>query len=134
MPVPPIVPEHLPPVPRNGARQSTQSPFRRADPARLLRLGQLDADVMSVSLAILAGQQPELFDALVGEAGTYTDASPAAELEPYCRQCGAHAGIFWALGPNWRHYRPGPNPNGRGTAYDAGHPAVIGWRTPADAA
>ena len=46
----------------------------------------------------------------------------------------AHAGIFWAQGPDWRHYVPGPSANGRGETYDAGHPAVIGWRIPATAA
>jgi hypothetical protein len=86
---------------------------------------------MSVSLAILAGRQPELFDALVGEAETYTDDSPSAESQPYCRECGAHAGIFWAIGPDWRHYVPGLSANGRGEAYDAAHPPVIGWRIPA---
>jgi hypothetical protein len=44
---------------------------------------------MSVSLAILAGRQPQLFDALISEAETYTDVAPAAESEPYCRECGA---------------------------------------------
>lgn len=101
-----------------------ESPFRRAEPSRLFRLGKLDADIMSVSLAILAGRQPELFDALVGEAEAYAQLEP----EPFCVTCGASAGIFWLLGPEWHHFRPGSGAEDRPRVYEPGHVPVIGWR------
>lgn len=129
MAVTPIVAQHRGPAPGAGASDGPESPLRQADPGRLLRLGRLDADAMSVSLAILAARQPELFDALAGEAEAYADRAPTAEPDPFCETCGGHAGVFWTLGmaplPAW------PAQNGRGDVCDLGHPPVIGWCLPA---
>jgi hypothetical protein len=77
MTVTPIVTQQSQHTPGTGTPGRPESPFRQADAGRLFRLGRLDADIMSVSLAILASRQPELFDALVGEAEAYA----AAETE-----------------------------------------------------
>jgi len=128
MPVPPIVTQQRPYAPRGGAPRRPESPLRQADPGRLLQLGRLDADVMSVSLAILAGRQPDLFDALVAEAAAYAEAETEPEPEPFCVTCGADAGIFWLLGPEWHHYRPGSETGDSPQVYEPGHIPVIGWR------
>lgn len=115
-------------APGTGTPSRQESPFRHADPGRLFRLGRLEADVMSVSLAILAGRQPELFDALVGEAEAYAGAGTEPEPEPFCVSCGANAGIYWLLGPDWHHVRPGSGAGGGPQVYETGHAPVIGWR------
>lgn len=115
-------------APGTGAPGCPESPFRHADPGRLFRLGRLEADVMSVSLAILAGRQPELFDALVGEAEAYAGAESEPEPEPFCVTCGANAGIFWLLGTEWHHFRPGSGAGDGPQVYEPGHVPVIGWR------
>jgi hypothetical protein len=46
--------------------------------------------------------------------------------------CGASAGVFPMLGDGWRHYR-GDGITAKAEPYDAGHPAVIGWRAAAAA-
>ena len=58
------------------------------------------------------------------DAGELEDPEPA----PFCRQCGAQAGIFWALGTEWQHYRPGAGANDNPLVYDPGHSPIIGWR------
>ena len=113
-------------APGTGMPGRQESPFRRADSGRLFRLGRLDADVMSVSLAILAGRQPELFDALIGEAEAYAEAEVGPE--PFCVSCGANAGIFWLLGAEWHHFQPGSGAGDGPEVYEASHVPVIGWR------
>jgi len=83
---------------------------------------------MSVSLAILAARQPELFDALVGEAEAYAEAGIEPVPEPFCVTCGANAGIFWLLGAEWHHFRPGSGVEDSPQVYEPGHVPVIGWR------
>jgi hypothetical protein len=88
MTVTPIVAQQSHRAPCTGTADRPESPFRQADAGRLFRLGRLDADIMSVSLAILAGRQPELFDALVAEAEACAETGPEPGPEPFCVTCG----------------------------------------------
>jgi hypothetical protein len=102
---------------------------------RLELLGAMDPDDMSASLAWLAGYAPAMFDAalvrdreLVARLKDRLGEGQAAEPEPYCRTCGAAAGIFIGHGDAWLHY------TGEGTVaspvelYDAGHAPDVAWR------
>ena len=129
MTVTPIVAQQRRHAPGTGKPGRQESPFRHADPGRLFRLGRLEADVMSASLAILAGRQPELFDELVGEAEAYAEDGTEREPEPFCVTCGANAGIFWLLGTEWHHFRPGSGAEDGPQVYEPDHVPVIGWRT-----
>jgi hypothetical protein len=76
---------------------------------RMARLGALDAERLYLSLAFLAGYRPRAFDAALDatEPCAGDEPDPAREPEPFCTVCGANVGIFWMLGGEWRHYRPG---------------------------
>jgi len=128
MTVTPIVAQQRHLAPGTGTPDRPESPFRRADAGRLFRLGRLEADIISVSLAILAGRQPELFDALVGEAEAYAAAETEPAQEPFCVTCGANAGISWLLGSEWHHFRPADSAEDRPHVYDTDHAPVISWR------
>lgn len=97
---------------------------------RMERLGALDAERLYLALAFLAGYRPRVFDASLDatEPGAGGEPDPSLEPEPFCTICGADAGIFWLLGGEWRHYRPGAGPEERPEVYAAGHEPVIGWR------
>lgn len=97
---------------------------------RMERLGALDAERMYLSLAFLAGYRPRTFDAALDATEPCADdePDPSLEPEPFCTVCGADAGIFWMLGEQWRHYRPGTGPGGKPEVYEPGHTPVIGWR------
>jgi hypothetical protein len=97
---------------------------------RMERLGRLDADAMHTGLAFLAGFRPAVFDAVL-DAAEPGELGPCRDPEPFCTECHANAGIFWLLGDEWQHYRPGADPDGKPEVYDPGHTPVIGWRTPA---
>lgn len=100
------------------------------DAARLARIAGLDAGRMSDSLAFLAGYAPGILDAILTATEPCLDdlAPPDADaLEPYCTECGDKAGVFTALGGDWRHY-VGDAEDRTASPFDAGHPPVIGWR------
>ena len=67
-------------------------------------------------------------ESLAADANPDAGESEDPEPVPFCRHCGAHAGIFWMLGAEWQHYRPGAGANGSPVIYDPGHSPVIGWR------
>lgn len=94
------------------------------------RLGALDAERLYLSLAFLAGYRPRAFDAPLDatEPGAGDEPDPSLEPELFCTSCGGHAGIFWLLGEEWRHFRPGTGSGGKPEVYDPGHEPVIGWR------
>jgi len=104
---------------------------RTARARRLARLGGLDADDLYMSLAFLAGLRPSVFDAVLDatESCAGDEPDPGREPQPFCKECGASAGIFWLLGEEWQHFRPGADPDGKPEVYDPGHAPVIGWRT-----
>lgn len=133
MTVPPILTHQRQPAQQEAAAAPADPQFPPADARRRARLARLDAGVLYLGLAFLAGVSPATFDDVM-DAAEYCAAGepdPAADPEPYCTACGGHAGIIWPLGPQWQHYAPDPSGNCRGAAYDPGHPPVIGWRTPA---
>src|SRR5262245_49325701 len=76
---------------------------------RVERLRALDPERLFTSLEFLAGYRPRVFDAALDatEPGAGGGPDPSREPEPFCTVCGADAGIFWLLGEEWRHYRPG---------------------------
>jgi hypothetical protein len=98
---------------------------------RLARLGRLDADGLYMSMAFLAGLRPSVFDAVLDatESCAGDEPDPCRDPEPFCTECGACVGIFWLLGEEWHHFRPGADPGGKPEVYDPGHEPVIGWRT-----
>jgi hypothetical protein len=105
-------------------------PGRPGDIDRIARVEALTAERMSDSLAFLSGYAPGILDAILTATEPCLDdlfPPDADALEPYCTQCGATAGVFTALGADWRHYR-GNAEDRTARPFDAGHPPVIGWR------
>ena len=103
--------------------------FAAGDDGRLDRLAALEEGRLAESMAFLCGYAPGIFDAILTATEPCTDDDyPSGEdaLEPFCTTCGAHAGVFTALGMEWRHYRS----SGKPAVFDPGHAPVIGWRTP----
>jgi hypothetical protein len=97
---------------------------------RLARIAALDAERMSASLAFLSGYAPGILDAILTATEPCLDdlfPPDADALEPYCTECGAKAGVFTALGADWRHYAGGAEDR-TVKPFDAGHLPVIGWR------
>ncbi len=100
------------------------------DPDRLARIADLDAERMRESLAFLSGYAPGILDAILTATEACLDdlfLPDADALEPYCTECGATAGVFTALGGDWRHYA-GDAEDRTAEPFDVGHPPVIGWR------
>jgi len=102
---------------------------------RLARIAALDADRMAESLAFLSGYAPGILDAiLTATEPCLDDLLPPDQdaSEPYCTRCGAPAGVFTALGDDWRHYAFTPDDGtpeaGRARPFTADHAPVIGWR------
>jgi len=81
----------------------------------------------------LSGYAPDIFNFndILDATEPVTGYSLADDAEPYCTTCGASAGVFPTLGDGWRHYR-GDGITAKAESYDAGHPAVIGWRPAGD--
>ena len=94
---------------------------------RVERLRDLDADRMFTILEFLAGFRPSVFDAVLKAP----EPEPDPGFEPFCTECNAHAGIFWLLGNEWHHFRPGIDPDRKPEVYDPGHDPIIGWRNTA---
>jgi hypothetical protein len=99
---------------------------------RLDRLAAIDAEHKEMALMFLSGYAPHVFDDVLDATEPITGYSLGDDAEPYCISCGASAGVFPTLGDGWRHYR-GDGITVRAEPYDAGHPAVIGWRAAAAA-
>jgi hypothetical protein len=111
------------------------------DPAeahdRLGRLASIDPEHKEMALMFLSGYAPSVFDDVLDATEPVTPEpvtgySLADDAEPYCTACGASAGVFPTLGDGWRHYR-GDGSTAKAEPYDAGHPAIIGWRAAAAA-
>jgi hypothetical protein len=100
---------------------------------RLDRLAAIDAEHKEMALMFLSGYAPHASDDVLDATEPVTGYSLADNAEPYCITCGASVGVFPTLGDGWRHYR-GDGITARAEPYDAGHPAVIGWRAAAAAA
>jgi hypothetical protein len=94
---------------------------------RLDRLAAIDAEHKEMALLFLSGYAPHVFDDVLDATEPVTGYSLGDDAEPYCMTCGASAGVFPTLGDGWRHYR-GDGITAKAEPYDAGHPAVIGWR------
>jgi len=109
--------------------QQRRSVRETAKARRIERLRGLDAERLFMSLEFLAGFRPAVFDAVLDASEPGDEPDPGLEPEPFCTECGACAGIFWILGEDWHHFRPGADPEGRPEVYDPGHTPVIGWRT-----
>jgi hypothetical protein len=94
------------------------------------RLGALHAERLYLCLEFLAQHRPRAFDAALDatEPSAGGEPDPSLEPEPFCTLCGANVGIFWLLGEEWRHYRPGTRSGGKPEVYDPGHAPVIRWR------
>jgi hypothetical protein len=125
--MPTITPGHwyIPP-----AIEAAGVPGRPGDADRLDRIAGLDAERMAESLAFLSGYAPGVLDAILTATEPCLDdlfPPDADALEPYCTECGAKAGVFTALGGDWRHYGGDPE-NRTAKPFDAGHAPVIGWR------
>jgi hypothetical protein len=100
------------------------------DPDRLARITGLDAERMTDTLAFLSGYAPGVLDAiLTATEPCQDDLFPldGDALEPYCTRCEAKAGVFTALGGDWRHYS-GDAETRTARPFDPGHAPVIGWR------
>jgi hypothetical protein len=100
------------------------------EPDRLARVAGLDAERMTDCLAFLSGYAPGILDAILTATEPCLDdlfPPDADALEPYCSACGAKAGVFTALGGDWRHYA-GDAEDHTAKPFDAGHAPVIGWR------
>jgi hypothetical protein len=96
---------------------------------RLDRLAAIDAEHKEMALLFLSGYAPHVFDDVLDATEPITGYSLGDDSEPYCITCGASAGVFPTLGDGWRHYRGrGDGISAKAEPYDAGHPAVIGWR------
>jgi hypothetical protein len=94
---------------------------------RLDRLAAIDAEHKEMALLFLSGYAPHIFDDVLDATEPITGYSLGDDAEPYCITCGASVGVFPTLGDGWRHYR-GDGITAKAEPYDAGHPAVIGWR------
>ena len=115
-------------IPTPAAAAAVRS--RPGDPDRLARIAGLDAERMRESLAFLSGYAPGILDAILTATEACLDdllLPDADALEPYCTECGARAGVFTAVGGDWRHYA-GDAEDRTAQPFDAGHPPVIGWR------
>jgi hypothetical protein len=104
---------------------------------RLDRLAAIDPEHKEMALMFLSGYAPDIFDEVLDAAEPIaaepvTGYSIADDAEPYCITCSASVGVFPTLGDGWRHYR-GDGATAKAEPYDAGHPAVIGWRPAGDA-
>jgi len=97
---------------------------------RLDRLAAIDVEHKEMALMFLSGYAPHVFDDVLDATEPITGYSLGDDAEPYCITCGASAGVFPTLGDGWRHYR-GDGVTAKAEPYDAGHPAVIGWRAAA---
>ena len=111
-----------------------QNPAQARD--RLDRLHAIDPEHKEMALIFLCGYAPDILDAILDATEPVTvepvtGYSLADDAEPYCTACGASAGVFPVLGDGWRHYR-GDGIATKAEPYDAGHPAVIGWRLAGD--
>jgi hypothetical protein len=97
---------------------------------RLDRLRLLDIEQLTMTLAFLAGYRPAVFDAVLDavEPCPLEGTELGDEPEPFCTSCDAAVGIFLGHGTDWRHFRGGAE---RAEVFEAGHPAVIGWRVAA---
>jgi hypothetical protein len=103
---------------------------RPGDADRIARVEALSAEQMTDSLAFLSGYAPGILDAILTATEPCLDdlfPPDADALEPYCTECGAKAGVFTALGGDWRHYA-GNAEDRTAKLFDAGHPPAIGWR------
>jgi hypothetical protein len=112
------------------ATEAATIQVRPGDTDRLERIAGLDAERMSDCLAFLSGYAPGILDAILTATEPCLDdlfPPDADALEPYCTECGAPAGVFTALGADWRHYA-GDARDRTVKPFDAGHPPVIGWR------
>jgi hypothetical protein len=110
--------------------RSVQGSGEAAKARRIERLGALDAERMYLSLAFVAEHRPRAFDAALDVTEPCSDDGPDSSLEPepFCTACGGNVGIFWLLGEEWQHFRPGAGHEGKPEVYNAGHAPVIGWR------
>ena len=110
--------------------RSAQGSGEAAKAGRRERLGALDPERMYLSLAFLAIHHPRVFDAALDATEPCPDdgLNPSLEPEPFCTACGGNAGIFWPLGEEWRHFRPGAEHEGKPEVYNPGHAPLIGWR------
>jgi hypothetical protein len=108
-----------------------------ADPGgRLARLAPLDPDRLAESLVFLAGYAPTVLDTILDATEPCLDDElPPAEdaLEPFCKSCGARAGIFLSRGSAWLHYTGDPADRDV-EPYDANHAPAIAWRPTAGTA
>ena len=112
------------------ATEAATLQVRPGDTDRLERIAGLDAERMSDCLAFLSGYAPGILDAILTATEPCLDdlfPPDADALEPYCTECGAQAGVFTALGADWRHYA-GDAADRTVRPFDAGHPPIIGWR------
>jgi len=103
---------------------------RPGDADRIARVEALSTEQMTDSLAFLSGYAPGILDAILTATEPCLDdlfPPDADALEPYCTQCGATAGVFTALGADWRHYT-GQAEDRSAQPFDPGHAPVIGWR------
>ena len=103
---------------------------------RLDRLAATDAEHKDMALMFLSGYAPDTFTDILDATEPVTPKpvtgySLADDAEPYCTVCSASVGVFPTLGDGWRHYR-GDGITAKAEPYDAGHPAVIGWRPVGD--
>ena len=70
------------------------------------RLARATTDQMQTALAFLSMIDPDAFDiAFTAVSQPGTEPGEDDRAEPLCITCGAPAGIFPDLGPQWRHYR-----------------------------
>jgi hypothetical protein len=114
------------PLPVDAVRVGTSARNGR----RLGRLAAMEEARLAEALAFLIGYAPGIFDAIVTATEPCADdePDPTREPEPFCRTCGGTAGIFWLLGEEWQHFRPGTRAEEKPEIYDPGHVPVIGWR------
>jgi hypothetical protein len=115
-------------IPAPAAAAAVRS--QPGDPDRLARIADLDDERMRESLAFLSGYAPGILDAILTATEPCLDdlfPPDADALEPCCTECGSRAGVFTALGRDWRHYA-GDAEDSTAKPFDAGHPPVIGWR------
>lgn len=114
------------PLPVDAVRVRTSAGNGR----RLDRLAAMEDDRLAEALAFLIGYAPGILDAIVTATEPWADdePDPAREPEPFCTTCGGNAGIFWLLGEEWQHFRPGTRAEEKPEIYNPGHVPVIGWR------
>jgi hypothetical protein len=128
---------HIPLATEAAARPSVApgaTAGRGAAPDRLASIAALDADRMAESLAFLSGYAPGVLDAILTATEPCLDdllTPDQDDLEPYCTRCGATAGVFTALGNDWRHYAVTLD-TGTARPFNADHAPVIGWRPATD--